>query len=73
MKLLYGLVVDGYGHLCVGVEGELHIIARSVLPRLLVAGQLQVLAAPVGGGRGVKDEGEQKSDETGVKCNSIML
>lgn len=75
MKLLYGLVVDGYGHLRVSVEGELYVVAGPVLHRRLVTWQLQVLAAPVrgkrrgGGGRGDKDEGEcslrreQKSEQ----------
>lgn len=46
MKLLYGLVVNGDGHLCVGVKGELYVVAGPVLPGALVARQLQVLAAP---------------------------
>lgn len=46
MKLLYGLVVDGYGHLRVGVEGELYVVAGPVFHRRLVPRQLQVLAAP---------------------------
>lgn len=50
MKLLYGLVVDGDGYLCVSVEGELHVVARPVLTRLIVTWQLQVLAASAGGG-----------------------
>lgn len=45
MKLLYGLVVDCDGHLCVGVKGELDIVAGPVLPRGLLTRQLQVLAA----------------------------
>lgn len=67
MKLLHGLVVDGYGHLCVSIEGELDVVAGPVLPRRLVTWQLQVFAAPTGeqrwevGGRGNKDE---------VKCLS---
>ena len=58
VKLLHGLVVDGYGHLCVSVEGELYIVAGPVLPLRLVTRQLQVLAAPTGGGGGDKDKGE---------------
>ncbi len=49
VKLLHGLVVDGYGHLCVSVEGELYVVAGPVLPRRLITRQLQVLAAPTGG------------------------
>lgn len=45
MKLLYGLVVDGDGDLCVSVEGELYVVTGPVLPRRLIARQLQVLAA----------------------------
>lgn len=58
VKLLYGLVVDGDGHLCVSVEGELHVVAGPVLPRRLVSGQLQVLAAP---GQRWKSNTEEKS------------
>lgn len=52
MKLLYGLVVDCDGHLCVGVKGELNVVAGPVLPRSLVTRQLQVLAAPTQEGEG---------------------
>lgn len=52
MKLLHGLVVDSYGHLCVGIEGKLYVVAGPVLARRLVSWQLQVLAAPTSG-RGV--------------------
>lgn len=52
MELLDGLVVDGDGHLRVGVEGELHVVAGAVLRRHLFARQLQVLAASARGGRG---------------------
>lgn len=50
VKLLHGLVVDGYGHLSVSVEGELYVVAGPVLPRCLVTRQLQVFTAPTGGG-----------------------
>lgn len=49
VKLLHGLVVDGYGHLCVSVEGELYVVAGPVLPCCLITRQLQVLATPTGG------------------------
>lgn len=52
MELLDGLVVDGDGHLRVGVEGELHVVAGAVLRRHLLARQLQVLAASARGGTG---------------------
>lgn len=45
MELLHGLVVDGDGHLRVGVKGELDVVAGTVLARGLVTRQLQVLAA----------------------------
>lgn len=51
MKFLYGLVVDGYGHLCVSIKGKLYIVAGPVFPRCLVTRQLQVFTAP--------EEGEQ--------------
>lgn len=60
MKLLYGLVVDGYGHLCVGVECKLYVVAGPVLPGLLVTRQLQVLAAPT--------SREQKSEQDQNRC-----
>lgn len=59
MKLLHGLVVDGDGHLRVSVEGKLYVVTGPVLPRRLVARQLQVLAAPTRGKgewRGQKSE-----------------
>lgn len=46
VELLHSLVVDGDGHLRVGVEGELHVVAGSALCLVLVARQLQILAAP---------------------------
>lgn len=46
VKLLDGLVVDGDGHLCVGVKDELYIVAGPVLPRRLISRQLQVIATP---------------------------
>lgn len=46
VELLHCLVVDGDGHLRVGVEGELHIVAGTALCRVIVARQLQVFAAP---------------------------
>lgn len=45
VELLHGLVVDGDGHLRVGVKGELDVVAGTVLARGLVTRQLQVLAA----------------------------
>lgn len=66
VKLLHGLVVDGYGHLSVSVKGELYVVARPVLSCCLVTGKLQVLAAPVrqveagGAGRRDKDEGRSQ-------------
>lgn len=60
MKLLGRLVVDGDGHLRVGVEGELDIVAGPAPPRRLVARQLQVLAAPARpGGEGDGDMGTE--------------
>lgn len=56
VKLLYGLVVDGDGHLRVSVEGELYIVAGPVLPCRLITRQLQVLTAPRTG-RGQKRKG----------------
>lgn len=62
MKLLYRLVVDGDGHLSVSIKGELHVVAGPVLPCLLIAWQLQVLAAP----NGVREGGRrQKGCDTG--------
>lgn len=57
VKLLHGLVVDGYGHLCVSVEGELYVVAGPVLPLRLVTRQLQVLAAPTVGEEEIRTKG----------------
>lgn len=51
VELLYGLVVDGDGHLRIRVKGKLNIVAGPVLHRRLLTRQLQVLAASTRGGR----------------------
>lgn len=40
VELLYGLVVDGDGHLCISIKGELYVVAGPVLTRRLVTRQL---------------------------------
>lgn len=65
MKLLYGLVVDCDGHLCVRVECELDVVAGPVLPRSLVARQLQVLAASTQGGQGAGQNSWQRREIKG--------
>lgn len=53
VELLHGLVVDGNGYLRVSIKGELYVVAGPVLPSCLIPRQLQVLAAPTCGQRGM--------------------